>query len=373
MRRFVTLVVLLLFAIPFGVSISGCSKTVAPTFCNGGDSGIATGQATNILLTPLVYGVSLNYAEIGQISPPTTTDCKGSTVFVRGYTYGHHKYADRGRSAEHRPHLRWHLEPQLRRWHSGLHLLHCYQHHRDGIHLRKYGRGDQQSVAGLRASGGHEHRAGRSLAELYQRSDYSMLPAGDDRPGHGSAISTHIVRVAGPDRATGCPGVCGGPVHWRDDPGQQSDHLGTERYGPGGGPNRELCRIPIWNHHRRNQRNVSLYRYCFDERHGNEYDSHPDQQHQLPGGASAVQCAGRRIAHPGVSRCEHRPERRGHCGAAGIGADLCEPGECGEFGGNLLYVSAGVDHANSGGCDGKSGGGEREQPAILDGHRHEPK
>jgi hypothetical protein len=88
MRRFVTLVVLLLFAIPFGVSISGCSKTVAPTFCNGGDSGIATGQATNILLTPLVYGISLNYAEIGQISSPATTDCKGSTVFVRGYTYG---------------------------------------------------------------------------------------------------------------------------------------------------------------------------------------------------------------------------------------------------------------------------------------------
>jgi hypothetical protein len=88
MRRFVTLVVLLLFAIPFGVSISGCSKTTAPTFCNGGDSGIAAGQATNILLTPLVYGISLNYAEIGQISPPTTTDCKGSTVFVQAYTYG---------------------------------------------------------------------------------------------------------------------------------------------------------------------------------------------------------------------------------------------------------------------------------------------
>jgi hypothetical protein len=88
MRRFVTLVVLLLFAIPFGVSISGCSKKTAPTYCNGGDSGIATGQATNILITPLVYGISLNYAEIGQISPPATTDCKGSTVFVQGYTYG---------------------------------------------------------------------------------------------------------------------------------------------------------------------------------------------------------------------------------------------------------------------------------------------
>ena len=40
MRRFVTLVILLLFAIPFGVSISGCSKNLRPIFCNGGDSGV---------------------------------------------------------------------------------------------------------------------------------------------------------------------------------------------------------------------------------------------------------------------------------------------------------------------------------------------
>ena len=30
MRRFVTLVILLLFTIPFGVSISGCSQNIAP-------------------------------------------------------------------------------------------------------------------------------------------------------------------------------------------------------------------------------------------------------------------------------------------------------------------------------------------------------
>jgi len=52
MRRFVTLVVLLLFAIPFGVSISGCSKAAAPVYCNQGDSGITTGQVTTITLTP---------------------------------------------------------------------------------------------------------------------------------------------------------------------------------------------------------------------------------------------------------------------------------------------------------------------------------
>src|ERR1700678_2000443 len=88
MRRFVTLVVLLLFAIPFGVSISGCSKNVAPTFCNGGDSGIVTTQATTITLSPIVYGLSLNFAQIGQVSTPSTTNCKGSSISVGAYTYG---------------------------------------------------------------------------------------------------------------------------------------------------------------------------------------------------------------------------------------------------------------------------------------------
>src|ERR1035438_8018702 len=88
MRRFVTLLVLLVFSIPFGVSISGCSKTAAPIFCNGGDTGPITGQDTTITLNPIVYGVSLNYAQIGQISSPTATDCKGNSASVGRYTYG---------------------------------------------------------------------------------------------------------------------------------------------------------------------------------------------------------------------------------------------------------------------------------------------
>jgi hypothetical protein len=88
MRRFVTLVVLLLFSIPFGVSISGCSKNAAPVYCNGGDSGITTAQVTAISLTPIVYGISLNYAEIGQISTPTATNCKGTSASAGSFTYG---------------------------------------------------------------------------------------------------------------------------------------------------------------------------------------------------------------------------------------------------------------------------------------------
>ncbi|GGG70813.1 hypothetical protein [Edaphobacter dinghuensis] len=89
MRRFVGLVILLLFTIPFGVSISGCAKkSAAVVFCNGGDSGPQVGQLTTITLTPKVYGISLNYGSIGQITAPSATDCKGNSVSVPSYTYG---------------------------------------------------------------------------------------------------------------------------------------------------------------------------------------------------------------------------------------------------------------------------------------------
>ena len=52
MRRFVTLVVLLLFTVPFGISISGCAKKTTVTYCNGGDSGPVVGQLTTITLQP---------------------------------------------------------------------------------------------------------------------------------------------------------------------------------------------------------------------------------------------------------------------------------------------------------------------------------
>ena len=87
MRRFVTLAVLLLFTVPFGVSISGCSKKSPTIFCNGSDSGIPVGQVTSITLTPQITGISMNFAQIGQVSSPTATDCKGTTESVTKYTY----------------------------------------------------------------------------------------------------------------------------------------------------------------------------------------------------------------------------------------------------------------------------------------------
>jgi hypothetical protein len=87
MRRFVTLAILLLFTVPFGVSISGCSKKSPTIFCNGGDSGIPVGQVTTIDLEPKITGISLNFSQIGQVSSPSATDCKGTTESVTKYTY----------------------------------------------------------------------------------------------------------------------------------------------------------------------------------------------------------------------------------------------------------------------------------------------
>jgi trimeric autotransporter adhesin len=88
MRRFVTLAILLLFTIPFGVSISGCSKKSPTVFCSGGDSGVPVGQVTTITLNPQIFGISLNFAQIGQVGSPIATDCKGTTETVSKYTYG---------------------------------------------------------------------------------------------------------------------------------------------------------------------------------------------------------------------------------------------------------------------------------------------
>ena len=86
MRRFVTLAVLLLFTVPFGVSISGCSKKSPTVFCTG-DTGIPVGQVTTIDLEPKITGISMNFAQIGQVGTPTASDCKGTTESVTHYTY----------------------------------------------------------------------------------------------------------------------------------------------------------------------------------------------------------------------------------------------------------------------------------------------
>jgi trimeric autotransporter adhesin len=88
MRRFVTLAFVLFFTVSFGVSISGCSKKTAVAYCNGLDSGPILGQLDTITLAPRIYGISLNYAQMGSVGAPSGADCKGNPVSVGAYTYG---------------------------------------------------------------------------------------------------------------------------------------------------------------------------------------------------------------------------------------------------------------------------------------------
>lgn len=88
MRRFVTLAVLLLFAVPFGVSISGCKKATVVDYCNGENSGLAVGQLTTLDLEPRLTGLSLNQGQISQVSGPSGSDCKGTNVSAGNPVYG---------------------------------------------------------------------------------------------------------------------------------------------------------------------------------------------------------------------------------------------------------------------------------------------
>ena len=89
MRRLVSLAVLLFFAIPFGLSVSGCKKALTVVYCNGGDSGPEVGQVATITLSPTLatYGESLSYGQIGQSLSASAQDCKGNSVSVKSYTY----------------------------------------------------------------------------------------------------------------------------------------------------------------------------------------------------------------------------------------------------------------------------------------------
>jgi hypothetical protein len=88
MRRLLTFVVLSLFALPFGISVAGCSKATPVTYCSGGDSGPVVGQVATIDLEPRLTGISLNEGQIGSIGTPSAKDCRSNTASATSYTYG---------------------------------------------------------------------------------------------------------------------------------------------------------------------------------------------------------------------------------------------------------------------------------------------
>jgi len=87
MRRFVTFAVLIFFAIPFGISISGCSHSVPPTYCNGQNSGVQVGQLTTLDLEPRLTGISLNQSEKGRVNSPSGKDCRGNSASTSNVVY----------------------------------------------------------------------------------------------------------------------------------------------------------------------------------------------------------------------------------------------------------------------------------------------
>ncbi|SEC18782.1 hypothetical protein [Terriglobus roseus] len=85
-RRLLSLFVILFFAVPVGVSLSGCSKGSGATYCNG-TIGPKTGDAQSIVLQPTVGGISLGYSQTASVTAPTATDCQGNAVTIAKYTY----------------------------------------------------------------------------------------------------------------------------------------------------------------------------------------------------------------------------------------------------------------------------------------------
>jgi hypothetical protein len=87
MQRFLALIALLLFSLPVGLSISGCSTQVGD-YCNGLGYGPKTGAVFSIDLEPKTTGISLSWGQTGQITAPSAINCKGATATVANYTYG---------------------------------------------------------------------------------------------------------------------------------------------------------------------------------------------------------------------------------------------------------------------------------------------
>lgn len=86
MRRILVVCLFFLFALPVGVSLSGCGKSSLGNFCTG-SSGARIGDAQNITLQPTVGGISLGYAQTASVATPTATDCQNNNVTVAKYTF----------------------------------------------------------------------------------------------------------------------------------------------------------------------------------------------------------------------------------------------------------------------------------------------
>ena len=90
MQRFFGLMVLVLFAMPLGLSVVGCGHKSTTTYCSTNlEAGPTTGQVQSITLASnlTVSGESLNYGQIGAGLNATAANCNGSPVSITNITY----------------------------------------------------------------------------------------------------------------------------------------------------------------------------------------------------------------------------------------------------------------------------------------------
>jgi hypothetical protein len=89
MRRFFTLVALLLFALPLGLSTTGCVTQVADYCNNAGYGPLTTSIYTvRIAASQADVGISLAYGQEGQVLTPTVQNCRAATLSAGAPTYG---------------------------------------------------------------------------------------------------------------------------------------------------------------------------------------------------------------------------------------------------------------------------------------------
>jgi trimeric autotransporter adhesin len=88
MRRFLTLVCLLVLAVPAGITISGCTRNPAGNYCNGLGYGPKVTALSYITLGPQFTGISLAFGQTRQSNAPAAFTCKNTTFSVTNYSYG---------------------------------------------------------------------------------------------------------------------------------------------------------------------------------------------------------------------------------------------------------------------------------------------
>ncbi len=88
MRRFLTLVFLLVLAIPAGISVSGCTRNPDANYCDGSGNGPKITDLYAITLTPQYTGISLAYGQTRQSNAPAGITCKNTSVSVSSWSYG---------------------------------------------------------------------------------------------------------------------------------------------------------------------------------------------------------------------------------------------------------------------------------------------